>query len=98
MSATLWIDTETEETIELGGAMQLYAAFTEMSRAAGADWERDYPELSGVVSQVEDQEDADPEWLKGAQKQAHDFLRDHGADVGDHARWVLTTLARKTSA
>lgn len=93
MTATLWLDTEKEETIELGGTMQLYRAFADMAHAAGPAAYEDYPDLFGVVTQVETQEDADPEWLADARKQAAVFLSRHGEALTPDARAVLVSLA-----
>lgn len=74
MTATLWLDTEKELTVELGGTQQLYRAFADMAKACGPGCYTEYPDLFGVVSQVESQEDADPEWLADVRKQASAFM------------------------
>ena len=91
MTATLWLNTEREETIDLGGTLPLYAAFAEMARAAGPD-QKNYPDLFGVLSQVEDQADAPADWLEDVKDQAKVFLSRHGSRLSGAAQWVLKQL------
>lgn len=95
MTATLWLDTDRDETLELGGTLQLYAAFAEMARAAGPGYLDDWPDLFGVPAQVESQEDADPAWLADVRAQAARFLAKYGDRLGTDARLVLETLAKE---
>lgn len=97
MSVTLWIDTDREETVELGPTLAVYGAFAEMVRAVGGDEERQsaWPDLSGVLSQCESQEDADPAWLADVAKQASRLLRTHGNDLSDLAYRILVLLAHQ---
>ncbi len=97
MTAQLWIDTAADRTVELGGTLPLYAAFAEMVRAAGGDRQAraDYPDLFGVLDQVEDQDDADPEWLAAVRAQAAAFLKKHAAKLDAHAAWVLGQLVHE---
>src|SRR4051794_38687319 len=92
MTMTLWIDTEKEETIELGATLACYKAFAEMGRVAGGAWQTDYEALAGVLSQCEDQEDADPDWLADVRKQAKQFLADHNG-ISEEAQAILGQLA-----
>ncbi len=93
MSVTLWIDTPTEKTIELGPTLATYRAFSEMQSAAGAAWQAEYADLAGVLTQCEDQEDADPEWLADVQSQAAQFLKSYGDHISDFCHRLLATLA-----
>jgi hypothetical protein len=93
VTATLWIDTPSETTAELGGTQQMYSAFGEMARAGGENTPAAYPELFGVPFQVETQADADPQWLDAVRRQAAAFLAAHGPRLGPDARGVLATLA-----
>ena len=90
MSATLWIDTDKDEAIDLGPTLPFYAAFARMGRIEGA--RRDCPELFGVVTACELQEDVDPGWLRKAQRQAGDFLRRHGKQLDERSRAILQAL------
>lgn len=92
MSVTLWIDTAKDSALELGQTFACYEAFAEMARAAGESW-ADYPDLAGVLTQCETQEDADPEWLAAARGQAAAFLKRHGGGLGRDARNLLANLA-----
>ena len=96
MSVTLWLDTEAEETIELGPTLHFYAAFAELARAAGDRWLDDYPDLAGLADQCESQEDAAPDWLAGVRKQAARMLAAHGDDLDEGARGVLEALTRSS--
>jgi hypothetical protein len=93
MAVTLWIDSAAEESVELGPTFPCYAAFAEMARAAGGDWRSRYADLSGVLTQCEDQADADPDWLASVRSQAASFLREFGGRLGEDARGVLRELA-----
>lgn len=92
MSVTLWLDTEREETIEIGATLPTYAAFAKMASAAGDAWFTDYPDLSGVLTQCESQEDADPTWLADVRKQAGQMLDRHASGIGDDAVQILQQL------
>lgn len=91
MSVTLWLDTASERTIELGATLAVYEAFSEMTHAAGAKWQSEYPDLAGVLSQCESQEDADPDWLASVREQATRFAREF--KVGPEATGILEELA-----
>ena len=93
MSVTLWIDTEREETIELGGTLVVYKAFADMARAAGKRWKTDFADLSGVLSQCEDQTDADPEWLADVRRQAKLLLGHYEHHLSADAQGILQQLA-----
>lgn len=93
MSVTLWIDTPSEETIELGGTLQFWAAVSEMANTAGDAWLTEYAALAGVQDQCERQEDADPEWLADVRAQAATMLKAY-PDIGENARSVLEALTR----
>lgn len=93
MSATLWLNTEREETLELGGTLQLYEAFADMAHAAGKTCYDDYPDLFGVVSQVEDQADADPQWLEKVRQQAKVFEAKYSPHLKEHTLWILDQLS-----
>jgi hypothetical protein len=91
MSVTLWLDTEAEETIELGPTLHFYAAFAEIARAAGERWLDDYPDLASLADQCESQEDADPGWLAGVRQQALCLLAAYGKGLSADARGILET-------
>lgn len=93
MTATLWVDTSSETTAELGGTQQMYDAFADMLGAGGGDAPAVYPELFGVPFQVETQDDADPGWLDAVRVQAAAFLAAHHAALGPDALRVLAALA-----
>ena len=93
MTVTIWLDTDAEETIELGATLPFYQAWAEIVSARGDSFSDDYPDLAGVASQCEDQEDADPEWLADVRLQAADMLKEHGADLSDRAQAILSLLA-----
>lgn len=93
MSVTLWLDTPADEAVELGPTLPTYLAFAELGRAAGPAWRDDYPDLSGVLTQCETQEDADPAWLAGVRAQAAALLRRHGPELSDAAHRLAATLA-----
>ena len=92
MGVTLWLDTDQEETVELGGTLPVYAAFAEMARVAGSSWETDYSDLAGVLTQCENQEDADPQWLDAVRTQVSILLRRKGDHLSNLARGVLRQL------
>lgn len=92
MSVTLWLNTEKEETIELGPTLAVYQSFAEMDSVAG-NWDEEYPDLSGVLVQCEWQEDADPEWLAGVKKQSLAFLAKYGDHLSDFTHRLLAMLA-----
>jgi hypothetical protein len=96
MGVTLWLDTEREETIELGGTFACYRAFAEMAKVAGGwdAWVSDYPDLAGVLDQCETQEDADPLWLADVKRQARTFLEAHEQRLSEDARNLLDNLAQ----
>jgi hypothetical protein len=98
VSVTLWIDTDADETVELGPTLLTYKAFAELKRAAGPRWETDYPDLAGVLTQCETQEDADPRWLIGVRRQAAALLRTAGARLSPDARDLAETLASAGSS
>lgn len=98
MSATLWLDTAAEKTVELGGTVQLYEAFAEMAKSAGPDYLDDWPDLFGVVTQVETQEDAPPDWLADVREQAKRFLREYRGGLGGNAVAVLKALSEAGEA
>lgn len=93
MSVTLWINEAKEEALDLGPTLAVYGAFAEMSRAAGPAWQAEYEALSGVLSQCEIQEDADPKWLAEVSEQASRLLRERGAHLSDFAHRLLAELA-----
>lgn len=93
MSVTLWLDTEKEETIELGLTLPAYEAFAEMAHLAGPVWQRDYADLAGVLTQCELQEDADPAWLADVRAQAADYLKKAGDRISPGSKGILEVLA-----
>lgn len=93
MSVTLWLDTESEKTVELGPTLPCYHAFAEMAHTAGPSWATAWPHLSGVLTQCELQEDAPPDWLAGMKKEAAAFLKRFGDKLGEGARTILGQLA-----
>jgi predicted RNase H-like HicB family nuclease len=94
VSATLWINTEHEITVELGGALQLYQAFSDMAKAAGDGYLKQWPDLFGVISQVETQEDAPEGWLIDMRTEAREFLDRYKESLQPHTKWVLEQLGR----
>lgn len=92
MSVTLWLDTAREQTVELGPTLPVYAAFAEMARAVGPAWRTTYPDLAGVLTQCETQDDADPSWLAGVRTQARLFLQ-RSPRLSPSAREILSLLA-----
>jgi hypothetical protein len=93
MGVTLWIDTSAETTVDLGGTLACYKSFADMARVAGDEWEKTYEALAGVLSQCEDQSDADPEWLADMRDQAGAFLARYRDGLDDAAVEILRTLA-----
>jgi hypothetical protein len=93
MGVTLWIDTEADETIELGATMPCYAAFAEMERVAGKkEWAR-FDALSGVLSACEDQEDVPADWLAEVREQAAQFLEEYASHLKPDTQQLLKELA-----
>jgi hypothetical protein len=92
VTATLWIDTDKEETIELGGTFHLYGAFAEMERVAGPKALTDWPSLFAVVPWVESQEDAPPDYLANLGREAREFFARYGDKLSDHPGWILQQL------
>lgn len=92
MSATIWLDADADETLELGGTLQLYRVFQEMADVAGPSFHSDWPQLFGVPSQTEDTADADPKWLKQVSEQAESFFQEYGYELSDGAKEVLHRL------
>lgn len=93
MSVTLWVDTDADETIELGPTLPCYAAFAHMARVAGDEWESEYGALAGVLTQCELQDDADPDWLADMRRQAGEYLARFGDALTGDERDILTELA-----
>lgn len=95
MGMTLWIDSDAEETVELGGTLAALHAFAELATAAGGDaaWVGDWPALSGVTNQCETQEDADPEWLAEVREEAARFRGEHADALSAEAVDILDALA-----
>lgn len=90
---SIWINTEKDEALELGQTLACYEAFAEMANAAHGYWSDDYPALSGVLTQCETQEDADPEWLQDVASEAKEFAAQHGHELSQDARNLLANLA-----
>ena len=76
-----------DETIDLGNALDAFAAFAEIAGTVGTD--PDYDELQSVPGFSEAVTDW---WLGQARAQAALFLDRHGADVSDPCRDVLRAL------
>lgn len=93
MSATIWVDTDKERTIELGGTIQLYQVFQEMHLVCNGEFDN-YPELFGVPSQTEDTDDAESDWLVAVRIQAALFLQEYRKRLTDHTVWVLEQLIK----
>lgn len=72
MTATLW--TGPDETIELGGTLQLYQSFAEMAKLKGERYLKDYPALFAVCSAVEDGSEVPTDWLDDVRVEAEVFL------------------------
>ena len=98
MSATLWVDTAADETIDFGNTLQFYAAFTALVKLAGKDAAEKYGDLFGIATQVEDQSDAEPEWLASAREQAAEFLHEFDSKIPPPARAILEKLAKKETS
>lgn len=95
MSVTLWIDTKADKTLELGPTLPVYKAFAELAHVVGEDdWLSEYPALSGVLSQCESQEDADPVWLNQVSGQANHFLRQYRPRLSRDALVLLEKLTK----
>jgi hypothetical protein len=92
VTATLWIDTSKDETVELGGTLPLYSAFAEMERAAGPGCLEAYPALFAVVPWVESQDDAPADYLADLAREARAFSDKYAAKLTDHPRWLLAQL------
>jgi Peptidase_C39 like family len=92
MTMTLWIDTDKDETIDLGNTLDCLKAFGDMEKAADDAWLKDYADLAGVVSQCMDQEDVDPAWMADVRQQAKRFLAEHDS-IGEEAKSILLELA-----
>lgn len=94
MSMTLWIDTDSEETIELGPTMECYKAFAEMKHLVGDEvWAKRFSALDGVLTQCELQEDADPSWLEEVREEATLLLREQRSNLSVFAVGVLEALS-----
>jgi len=98
VTVSLWIDSEKETTIDLGGTLDAYKAFSEMAQLAGDTWTTDYEALSGVLSQCEDQADAEAKWLAEVQEQAAAFLKAFGDKLSDAATEILEALIKGPEA
>lgn len=98
MTATLWLDSAAGRSLELGPTLPLYAALADMRRAAGPGFFAEWPDLGGLVSQVESQADADPGWLADARAQAAAFLRRHRGALAARTVRVLEALAGAPAA
>jgi hypothetical protein len=93
MSAQLWIDTDADETIDLGvDGFTLYQVFAEMDHLGGM---KRYPQLFGVIEASELQEDVDPAWLAQVRQQASRFLSRYRKRLSPDAVTVLEALAPK---
>lgn len=90
MSMLLWTNEQSDEAIDLGNPFQVYTAFAEMAKAAGPD-DAQWAELFSVPGFAEQEVDA--EWLHKVAEQAERFTDLHGANVSDHAQWILRALA-----
>ena len=96
MSATLWLTDD--DSASLGGTIQLYKAYQDMLKVAGKEFWDDWPDLGGVMSQVESQEPADPEWLADVREQAHFFLQKHEDQLEPYTVGLLGLLKEVGSA
>lgn len=92
MTATLWLDTEKDETLELGGTCELYTTFQEMAKAAGPNYLMDYPALFAVVNAVESQADVPRDYQIDLANEATAFLQTYGRLLGEDAVWLLGQL------
>jgi hypothetical protein len=94
MTATLWINTDKDETVALGGMIEFYQAFDRWRKLAGGPekFYKEYPNLNGLRQQVESQEDADPDWFKDVQREAADFLKKYGSKLTQDEGDVLGLL------
>jgi hypothetical protein len=93
MTATLWLDYAHDKYIPQGGTLKLYQAFANMADAAGPDYLQRWPDLFGVVTQVEWQEDADPEWFADMRREASDFLDAYEDQLSPEAVFILKQLS-----
>lgn len=93
MSATLWIDTSKEQTIELGNTIACYKSFDEMSDITDK-FEEEYTELSQVPDQTMHTDDCDPTWLKRVRQQAGSFLSEYRDRLSGNTVWVLEQLVQ----
>ncbi len=97
MSVTLWINTDKEETIELGGTIVVYQAFTEMAKLVGPGWFSKWPDLFSVLDQCESQDDADLAWLAGVRDQARRFYILYKDQLSPLAQEILELLKEDNS-
>lgn len=95
MSVTLWVNTDKDETVELGPVIPVYKAFARMSRLVGTEvWLKYYPELADVLDHCErTNDDADPEWLAKVRDQAAKFLRQYGKRLDGYGVVALKRLS-----
>jgi hypothetical protein len=89
MTATLWIDTDNEVTLELGGTIAFYKALAEMASAAGPAYLTDWPSLFALHRYVEDQNDAPEDYLTDLAREASAFSDKYATKLTDHPRWLL---------
>jgi hypothetical protein len=96
MTATIWVDTDRDETIELGPTLPMYKIFSNITRVAGGSkvMQRDYPDLYGVPTATETQDDVPSDWLEDVHSQALEFLNKHGNDdsLEQDSKDLLDTL------
>jgi hypothetical protein len=92
MTAVLW--DPDDEPIQLGGTFQCYTAWAEWQHVAGEErFAQDWPALGGLMTQIEWQEPADPEWFEDLQTEAQNFLEMHGGELTDLAYATLKVIA-----
>lgn len=98
MTATLWIDTDSDKTIELGGTLQAYSSFSEMAHLVGPNYLKDYPELFSVMTAVEDQNDVPKDWLEEVRVQASEFLTRYRSKLSSNAIGILEQLSENDAS
>lgn len=95
MSATIWVSTDEEKTIDLGNTIEFLKAFDEIVETDGKDFATNYPALAGVREMTMVTDDAQEEWLRAVRRESVAFLQEHRSTLSEHAIWVLETLIGK---
>lgn len=94
MGATIEISEDRD--INLGPYYVFKESFREMSETCGGfqEFQEAFANLSGIVTQVESNETADPEWLKDVRNDAQRFLSIYQKILTPQCVWVLEQLSK----